>query len=62
MELNTIPYWYYLILIQFYFTTRYAVKAACGLAPEYSFLKLLMVAFIPVAGYFMAMKEPVEIV
>jgi phenylalanine-4-hydroxylase len=51
-----------LILIQFYFTTRYAVKAICGLAPEYSFLKLLMVAAIPVAGYFMAMKEPVEIV
>jgi hypothetical protein len=51
-----------LILIQFYFTTRYAVKAVCGLAPEYSLLKLFMVAFIPVAGYFIAMKEPVEIV
>lgn len=62
MELDQIPLITYLILIQFYFTTRYAVKAACGLAPEYSILKLFMVAFIPVAGYFIAMKEPVEIV
>jgi hypothetical protein len=46
----------------FKLTLLVAVKAVCGLAPEYSFLKLLMVAFIPVAGYFMAMKEPVEIV
>jgi hypothetical protein len=62
MELDQIPFVTYLIPIQLYFTTRYAVKAACGLVPEYSLLKLLMVAFIPVAGYFMAMKEPVEIV
>ncbi|MFC4230381.1 hypothetical protein ACFOW1_00660 [Parasediminibacterium paludis] len=62
MELNQIFHWYYLYLLQAYFTCRYAVKAICGLAPEYSFLKLLMVACIPVAGYFMAMKEPVEIV
>jgi hypothetical protein len=62
MELNAIPYWYYLYVLQAYFICRYVVKAVCGLAPEYSFLKLLMVAFIPVAGYFMAMKEPLEIV
>ena len=62
MELTAIPYWYYLCIFQGYFTCRYVVKAVCGLAPEYSFSKLLMVAFVPVAGYFMAMKEPVEIV
>jgi hypothetical protein len=62
MELSQIPYLYYLCLLQVYLTCRYAVKAICGLAPEYSILKLLMVACIPVAGYFMAMKEPVEIV
>ena len=62
MELHQLPYWYYLYIIQAYFTCRYVVKAVCGLVPEYIILKLLMVAFIPVAGYFIAMKEPVEVV
>ncbi len=62
MDLSGFSYWYYLYILQFYFTIRYVVKAICGLAPNYNFGKLLMVALIPVAGYFLAMKEPVEVV
>ena len=51
---------YYICCIQMFFAIRYVVKASFGNVPEYRFYKLLMVFFIPIAGYFFVMKEPLE--
>lgn len=51
----------FVVLIQLFFCLRYAIKASFGNAPEYRFYKLLIVLLVPVAGYFMVMKEPVEV-
>jgi hypothetical protein len=48
--------------VQFYLALRYAVKAVTGHIDNYSFLKLAMVLFIPIVGYFIATKEETPII
>jgi len=47
----------YLYYLQAFLTLRYALKAVFGHVHNYSFVKLLMVAFIPVFGYLIVMKN-----
>ena len=44
-------------IVQIYLAVRYAVKAVTGHIDNYSFIKLAMVLFVPIAGYFIATKE-----
>ena len=46
-----------LCIVQIYLAVRYAVKAVTGHVDNYSFLRLVMVLFIPIVGYFIATKE-----
>ena len=53
---------YFLIIIQLYLALRYAVRAVTLHIDNYSFLKLAMVLFIPIVGYFIATKEETPII
>lgn len=51
----------YLMSLHGFLILRYVIKAIFGNVHNYSFEKLLMVAFIPVFGYLIAMKKPLEV-
>lgn len=51
---NLLIYVYY---IQIFLAVRYVIKASFGHVTNYSFLNLLVVLFVPVAGYFIVMKQ-----
>ena len=53
---------YFLIIVQLYLGVRYAVRAVTGHIENYSFLKMAMVLFIPIVGYFIATKEETPVV
>lgn len=51
---------YYLMAIHMLFVVRYVAKASFGHAPNYKFYKLLTAFLVPIAGYFIVMRESVE--
>ncbi len=48
---------YFLVVIQIFLALRYVVKASFGQVNHYSFLNLILVLLIPIAGYFIVMKK-----
>ena len=54
---NLLYFIWILCIVQIYLALRYALKAVTGHVDNYSFLKLTMVLFIPIVGYFIATKE-----
>jgi hypothetical protein len=61
-NINFLHFIWILCIVQFYLALRYAVKAVTGHVDNYSFLKLVMVLFVPIAGYFIATKQETPIV
>lgn len=61
-NINFLHFIWILCIVQFYLALRYAVKAVTGHIDNYSFLKLAMVLFIPIVGYFIATKEETPII
>jgi hypothetical protein len=51
----------YLAIIQIYLALRYAVKAVMGSVDNYNILKLAMVLFVPIIGYYLATKKEIPI-
>jgi hypothetical protein len=45
----------FLIIVQLYLITRFAVKGSFRFSDSYNFKYLLITAVIPIAGYFIAM-------
>jgi NADH:ubiquinone oxidoreductase subunit 3 (subunit A) len=54
-------YFMYLIIIQIYLALRYAIKAVMGNVDNYNILKLAMVLFIPIIGYYLATKKEMPV-
>ena len=52
---------WYLAIIQIYLALRYAVKAVMGSVDNYNILKLAMVLFVPIIGYYFATKKEIPI-
>jgi hypothetical protein len=51
------PFWEILILIHIWLVMRYIFKAVFKGVYDYRFFKLLVVAFVPFAGYWFIMKK-----
>ena len=56
-------YWLYsfLPIVQCYLAFRYALKSITGQIENYSFVKLAIVLFVPIIGYYLATKEKIPV-
>lgn len=52
---------WYLSIIQIYLALRYAVKAVMGSIDNYNILKLAIVLFVPIIGYYLATKKEIPV-
>jgi hypothetical protein len=47
----------YVYYIQIFLAVRYVIKSSFGHVTNYNIFKLMVVLFVPVAGYFIVMRQ-----